>query len=294
MENGSWDNLRVLLAVHRGGSLLRAGLLLGISTSTTGRRLDALEQAIGDKLVHRTQNGTQLTSTGLRLLRVAKDVEHGLQSQRRDQHSVARTIRISVPDGLARPIAEALVPIYRDHPATAIELVGESRIVDLAKREADIAVRLLPSTSHFLIEKKATTLRFSLFGSPKYVRSQLNGHTLHPADAAAQSFVGLDPRWVALPQEQWLIRLGATRFVFRSGSINAVTAVVAQSIGLAALPDEVGYDAGLIRIETELPGPIQPLYLVYHRDLRREPHIRAVLALIQACLLRKPAHPTAS
>jgi DNA-binding transcriptional LysR family regulator len=290
MENWSWNDLRVLLAVYRGGSLLKAGRFLGLSTSTVGRRLDALEQAIGTKLVHRTQNGAELTSSAVRLVRLAEGLETGLQSQQRDRQAIAGTIRISVPDGLAGVVAEAIVPFHRNFPAIDVELIGESRMADVAKREADVALRLVRSTSHFLVEQKVATLRFSLFGAPDYVRDHLNGRALRYGDAAAQIFVGLDPRWAALPQEQWLIRLGASRFAFRSGSIDAVMAVVRQGIGLAALPDETGHDAGLIQIKTEVAGPVQPLYLVCHRDLRHIAHVRAILSLIQVSLLRKPSH----
>jgi DNA-binding transcriptional LysR family regulator len=155
-----------------------------------------------------------------------------------------------------------------------------------------VAVRLVRSTSHFLVEKKVADLQFSLFASPDYMRDRLNGGMLRYQDAIAQTFVGLDPRWAALPQEQWLTRLGATRFVFRSGSIDAVVAVVSRGIGLAALPNETGYDAGFVRIDTEVVGPVQPLYLVYHRDLRHTAHVRAVLSLIEASLLRERPHPT--
>lgn len=287
MENGSWDDLRVLLAVYRGGSLLKAGRLLGLSTSTAGRRLDALEHAFGTKLVHRTQNGAEFTSAAVRLVRLAEAIEHGLQSQQRDRQAIAGTMRISVPDGLAHRLAQALVPFHREYPAIDVELVGESRMADVAKREADVAVRLVRSTSHFLIEKKIASLQFSLFGSPDYVRDRLNGRALRCEDAIAQNFVGLDLRWAALPQEQWLRQLGATRFVFRSGSIDAVMEVVKQGIGLAALPNDIGYDTGLIRIDTEVASPVQPLYLVCHRDLSHAAHVRAVLTLIEGSLRRR-------
>lgn len=141
MENTSWDDIRVLLAVHRAGSLLGAGRLLGGSTSTIGRRLDALESTTGLKLVHRTQAGTELTPTALNLVRLAQEFEHGLKAQHRDRHVLAGTVRVSVPDGLAVMISRELLEVQRDSPLLDFELIGESRMVDVAKREADIALR---------------------------------------------------------------------------------------------------------------------------------------------------------
>lgn len=284
METLSWDDLRVLLAIHRAGSLLKGGKALGMSTSTAGRRLDALEHAVGSTLVHRSQRGVELTAVALRLVRPAEDMEHGLRSQQRDLHVVAGTVRLSVPDGLARPIAQALAPFYLNYPHMNVELIGESRMADVGKREADIAVRLVRSSSHVVVEKKVGSLQFSLFGAANYVRRHIGNRILCREAAQAQRFIGLDPRWGHLPQERWMSQIGANRFIFRSGSIDAVLEVVSQGQGLAALPEQIAVAAGLLKIDTEHPGPTQPLYLIYHRDLRHTPHVRAVLGLIEGCL----------
>ena len=76
--------------------------------------------------------------------------------------------------------------------------------------------------------------------------------------------------------------MGAERFPFRSTSILGILEAVRQGIGIAALVEHDGRNAGLVRIEASKPGPSQPLYLVYHQDLRKVPHIRAALAAIES------------
>lgn len=284
MENSSWDDLRVLLAIRRTGSLLGAGRALGLSTSTVGRRVDALEAATGSRLVHRTQSGTELTPDAQRLVRLAEGFEHDLNALRRDERLIARTIRVSVPVGMAAPIARPLLAFQREHPGIDLELIGENRMADVAKREADIAVRLVPSASSVLVEKHVATLRFSLFSSTDYVRRHLPERRLRRRDATAHAFIGLDARWKHLPHEQWMASLGAERFVFRSSAIEAIVEAVRQGMGLAALLEEDARHADLIRIQTETAGPTQPLYLVYHRDLRSAPHLRAAVSAIEAAL----------
>lgn len=78
--------------------------------------------------------------------------------------------------------------------------------------------------------------------------------------------------------------LGATRFPFRSSSTAAIVEAVRQGGRLAALVEQVGRSAGLVRIETDTPGPTQAVYLVYHRELRKVPRIRAVVAALEAYL----------
>ncbi len=155
-------------------------------------------------------------------------------------------------------------------------------MADVAAREADIGVRLTRSTSNVLVEKHLANFRFALFASADYVRRHLSTRRLGKGEAAAHPFVGLDERWKALPHEKWMRALGATRFAFRSSSMDAIEEAVRYGVGLAAFLEKDPRSAGLIRIETETDGPSQSFYLVYHRDLRKQPHVRAAVASIEA------------
>jgi DNA-binding transcriptional LysR family regulator len=281
MDTLSWDDLRILLAVHRTGSLLTAGKALGLSTSTTGRRLDALEAAAGCRLVSRSQAGTQLEPSAMPLVRLAEDLEHGLHAERRDRGDSRGTIKVSVPDGLVPEVTKALLAFRLEHPNIDIELWGENRLVDLAKREADIGLRLSRSTSNLVVEKQVATLHFGLYASADYVRRHLPSHRLQQGEAGRHAFVGLDEKWKDLPHERWMRALGAERFPFRSTSIFGILEAVRQGVGIAALVEHDARNADLVRIEASGPGPVQPLFLVYHHELRKVPHIRAALAAIE-------------
>jgi DNA-binding transcriptional LysR family regulator len=282
METPSWDDLRVLLAVHRQRSFLSAGKALGLSTSTTSRRIDALEEALCRKLVNRGRAGTVLEPDALRLIRLAEDMEHGLDVERRDASSTAGTVKVSVPEGSVREAAQALLSFRREHPDTDIEHLGENRLSDIAKREADIGVRLSRSTSSVLIEKQIATIRFGIYASPEYVRRHVPSCRIRKEEVGRHAFVGLESRWRDLPQEQWMTALGATCFPFRSSSVVAILEAVRQGAGIAALVEQVGRDAGLVRIDVHMAGPTQPVYLVYHRELRNVPRIKAVVAAMVA------------
>jgi len=87
-----WDDLRVLLAVHRQRSFLGAGKALGVSTSTASRRIEALEAALGRPLVHRSSAGTFLEPDALELVSLAEQIELGLRAIRtRRNRTSART-----------------------------------------------------------------------------------------------------------------------------------------------------------------------------------------------------------
>src|SRR5690349_17468055 len=97
----SWDDLRVLLALHRHRSFLAAGRALGVSTSTAARRIEALEKALGRSLVHRSSAGTSVEPDALELVSLAEELELGLQAVKRDEGdaAVTGTVRLSMSDG---------------------------------------------------------------------------------------------------------------------------------------------------------------------------------------------------
>lgn len=280
----SWDDLRVLLAVSRERSFLSAGKALGLSTSTTARRIDALEAALGRALVHRARSGTDVLPDALALVRLAEELEHGLSAARREAAEHAGVVKVSVPEGAVGEAAEALLGLRRQHPEIEIELLGENKLSNIAKREADVGVRMARSTSSVLVEKSVGSLRMGIYASADYVQRHLPTRKLERRDAARHPFIGLDSRWLGLPHERWMVSLGAARFPFRSSSVPAIVEAVKQGVGLAALVDQVGRRAGLLRIGVDAPGPAQPLYLVYHRELRSVPRVRAVVSALEAYL----------
>ena len=135
-------------------------------------------------------------------MRLAEDLEHGLNAERRDRAGGRGTIKVSVPDGAVQALTPALLALRDTYPDMDIELWGENRLVDLAKREADIGLRLSRSSSNVLVEKQVATLRFGLYASADYVRRHLPSRRLQKGEAARHAFVSLDEKWHALPHEQ--------------------------------------------------------------------------------------------
>ena len=106
-------------------------------------------------------------------------------------------------------------------------------------------------------------------------------------EAERHAFVGLDARWKSLPHERWMSALGAVRFPFRSTSIVAIVEAIRQGVGIGALVEQDARNAGLVRIEVHAPAPAQPLFLVYHHELRKAARIRAAAAAIEAFIRRQ-------
>ncbi|MDC0721283.1 LysR family transcriptional regulator [Nannocystis bainbridge] len=287
IDSTTWDDLRVLLAVHRHGSFLAAGRALGTSTSTVARRIEALEAALGGTLVHRSSAGTSIEPDALQLVALAEELEHGLQAVRRDaggrSSKLAGTVRLSVGDGFVRAVTQGLCEFRRKHPETCIELMAESRLADLARREADIGLRTTRTESQVLIERRLGVLHLGLFASQAYVERRLRGARLRPGDYERHDFIGHSQ---AMPRqrelEEWLVARGAKHFPFRSNSMQAIHEATERGQGIAMMAEVVGRELdNVVRIEIEEPLPSVTVWLVYHRELRQVPRIRAVVAALE-------------
>ncbi len=274
-----WDDLRVLLAVHRGGSFLAAGLELGVSTSTVARRVSTLEAELGRVLVHRTSQGTLLDAETLQLVLLAEKFEQALATHRRDARApYAGVVRVSVPDGLARVVAEAAIRFARRHPETSVEVVSEARFVDLVKREADLGIRARASSSPVLVDRALGDVHSGLFASDAYLRQRLPQRALYEGQWGLHDFIVDDG--VNTPT-QWLIERGARRFSFRANTVDARVHAARGGLGLVllAMSDRTRQE-GLHHVELDAPLPALPFFLTMHKDLRKVPRVRAFAAVL--------------
>jgi molybdate transport repressor ModE-like protein len=288
MTTPAWDDLRVLLAVHRHRSFLAAGRALGVSTSTAARRIEALEAALGRPLVHRSSGGTALEPDALELVALAEQLELGLAAARRDEPdaTVAGTVRVSMGEGFVQPVTAALCELRRQHPSLQLEVVAEARLVDLARREADIGIRTARSASPVLVERPVGRLSFALYAAQSYVERRLRAAQLRRGDFERHDFVGYEGAMAKLlPQARWLAERGAKRFTVRTNSEHALREALEQGQGIGVLAEPLGRASPvLVRLDTEGPLPSAPLYLVFHRELRRVPRCRKVIDALDAAL----------
>jgi DNA-binding transcriptional LysR family regulator len=164
-----WDDLRVFLAVARQSRLMAAGRVLGLDPATVGRRIGALEEALGAKLFDRSPQGYAMTEAGRNLLTHAQSMENlaAAASEEVGGHSdrLSGTVRIGAPDGVSNYLLiDACDRLSRDNPDLQVQVVALPRMFSLSKREADLAITVSPPSAGRLTVRKIADYRLRLYG----------------------------------------------------------------------------------------------------------------------------------
>jgi DNA-binding transcriptional LysR family regulator len=277
-----WSNLSYFLALARNGSLSAASKVLGTDHTTVARRVQALEKELGLQLVDRRVRAYSLTPSGQRVYDLAGRVETAIADVERFAQTVTRTpqgpVRISGPPGLINHwLAPRLVTLQSEFPDLRIALIGEAREASLSRREADLALRLFRPRGNALVARRLTKVTYGLYGSKQYLRDR------QPKDL---DFLGHDVSEDHLPQHKWLRAIAGEReFTLRANDLSALLGAVRAGLGLAVLPKTLaGHDKALKQVPTPTPAPSRELWLVFHRDVRRVPAIRAVIDHLTAII----------
>jgi DNA-binding transcriptional LysR family regulator len=287
----AWDDLRILLAL-RYGSLAAAARILRVDATTVGRRLAASERALGTRLFTRTPEGLRPTAAGLRALAVAEQSADAISALERDvagsDERVAGRVRITSGDGvLVHALAPALPTLVARHPLLQVELLASSRPVDLARGEADVAVRLFRPRESVLVARRAATLRCGLFASHQYLERA--GTPSGLADLARHDFIGFDSSLAATPEMRWAAQhVPPERLRVRGSTIPVVLAACRAGVGIAVVAELFAvHDPELTRLLPRVALPSREAWVVTHPDLRRAARIVAVTSWITSALANR-------
>ncbi|HTZ34705.1 MAG TPA: LysR family transcriptional regulator [Stellaceae bacterium] len=268
-----WDDVRVFLAVARHGSLRAAGRALSLSQPTIGRRLAAFEATFGGPtLFDRLPEGLRLNAAGEQLVPAAESVERAalMLERRRAAASpeLCGTVRVSVGEWVAGFLARCLSDAG---PTTlpkgiTLELVESRQTANLARREADLAVRHHPPESGDLYVAKVGTLACAVYrrrGSASEAWVTYTEEQAHYATA----------RWV----QQQLEMTGAG-VALRASNVTMQSAAIRAGSGRGVLPCYAADDDPLLeRVTPPVPEIAADHSVIVHRDLRRAVCVRTVI-----------------
>ena len=276
VERLDWDDLRYFLAAVKAGTLAGAARATGVEHTTIGRRLSALERSLGGPLVLRGPDGLRLTPLGETIAPLVEEVERAVLAVCERIESQAPRVRLAVPSGFAALFTSALPRLRRDHPDLSLELLGGARPADLAKGEADLAIRSGPVDDPELVVRAVGEAGWSLYASEAYLARRPG--PVDPDDLTGHEVIGFDPSLAGVPAARWIEeRAAKATIALRSREMTDMLAAAASGAGLAALPCMLGdAEPGLRRLVPDLIAT-RTLSLVYRREARLSAEIRAVI-----------------
>jgi DNA-binding transcriptional LysR family regulator len=295
-----WDDLRVFLAAHRGRSLAGAARLLRLDATTVGRRLAALESALGARLFDRTREGLSLTREGARVLAAAERIEEQLLGVEREvggsDSRLEGPLRLTAGEGLMSLVLVPHLLAFRErHPGIDLELRTDARPLDLARREADVAVRLFRPREEALVVRRLGTLPYGLYGSEAYFARK--GRPRTARELSRHELVTFDAALDTVPEMRWLRRHApGARYAVRANSTSALLAACASGHGLAALATAfAATDPRLVRVVPGAKLPAREVWSAVHQELRGNARVRALVSWLGDLFTRlergaPPAH----
>jgi molybdate transport repressor ModE-like protein len=275
-----WNDYRVFLAIARHGTLSEAARRLGLSQPTMGRRLQALEQALARPLFQRTADGYVLTGEGQSVLATIEQMEEQATAVERKLAGEAELdglVRVSTTEWFgAHVLAPILAAVRADYPGLAIELITETRLVSLARREADLGFRFREFEEPDVVQVRAVALAFGAYAGAGYLE---RSGTPDIGGGRGHTLITMDTGFGELADVGWLgSRLPLAEVGLRANSRDVQATLCACGAGIAVLPRCVGdITAGLSLLDLGDAPPGRTVWAGYHKDLKRSPRVRAVL-----------------
>lgn len=275
-----WDDLKLFREIAQAGTLTAAANKLRLSQPTAGRRLRALEEAVGSALFQRTASGFRLTDEGEAMLEHAEHMaDEALALERKlvgGARGIEGVLRLSASDWvssqiLARPLGE----FVGTHPGLTVEILADSRLLDLQRREADIAIRFMRFSGADIVQRRFLQIHYGLYAAPEYLQKHGDPHKAEGGEHL--HLITMDAALDRLPDIVWLrSRWPRATLAFRSNNRDAQAAACVAGAGLAVLPNVIAERLNLARVAGPTP-PARDLWIGYHEDLKRLRRLRLLI-----------------
>ena len=283
-----WDDLKIILAIGRAGTLSGAAKLLKINHSTVFRRINIIENNLNVRFFERMPTGYVLTEAGNIAMHTAKRVDDEMNGLARTlvgkDLRLQGTIRVTSPEGVSLKLLQPIFALFlKENPDIQIDLVVTGSTLQLSRREADLAVRVTNKPPDTSIGRKICHFRFAIYASRQYLKTKkdtiLKDHNWILLDDSSNWF----------PQSVWK-KMGhpGAKIIFSSDSTMAVVNAVKDGLGVAPLPCFLGdSEKKLVRVVEPNAEMALELWLLTHPDLRHTARVKALMTFLHKSLESK-------
>lgn len=276
-----WDKLRVFHAVAEAGSFTHAGEALNLSQSAVSRQISALEETLQVPLFHRHARGLILTEQGEALNRTVREVFAKLamtealltESKEKPTGRLKVTTTTGFGSGWLAPRLQGFLEMY---PDVSMTLILDDTDLDLAMREADVAIRMHAPKQPDLVQRHLMHLTWVTVASPEYV--QKHGMPQRAEELDDHKLILFGNHNPPVADINWLSEAGRRgqprRALLEVNSLHAMSLAIRSGLGIGALPDWMGSELdGLVRLLPDLKSPKVDVYFVYPEELRNSKRV---------------------
>ncbi len=278
-----WDKLRIFHAAAQAGSFTHAGEQLNMSQSAVSRQVSALEQDLGVSLFHRHARGLILTEQGEHLFEAANEVFVKLESVRstltESSESPSGTLRVTTTVALGSTwLSQRIHEFLELYPDVRLHLILDDGELDLAMRQADVAIRLRQPVQPDLIQRKLFTVHYHVFASPAYIARHGEPKSLDELDNHRIVTFGV-PVPPGIRDVNWLEIAGRPSgsprdAAVRINNIYAIKTAVERGAGIAILPDYmIEPNSPLVRLLPTAEVPTFDTFYVYPAELKNSARV---------------------
>lgn len=277
----AWDDLLYVLAIGRSGSLSGAARELGVNHATVYRRINKVEEQLRVRLFDRQRDGYAPTAAGEAMIALAAEMDEDVIALERrlagEDLRPTGTVRVTTTDTFISTVVPLLAKFKLIYPEIDVELVTGNQMLNLSRRDADVAIRPTTKPDESLVGRKLATLAFAAYGSSTYLAA-VGGSDL----SRNHKWVGFDDSLSHLSSYTWLREnVAADRVTFRSTSFMAIIEAVGEGMGLGILPCYLAdLRPDLVRCSALLPEVATDLWLLVHEDMRHAARVRAFVDFV--------------
>jgi DNA-binding transcriptional LysR family regulator len=278
MQHLNWDNLRYVLMVATQGSIAAAARELGVNRTTVLRRINTFQENLNCRIFERGDTGYVLTPEAEKMINAAREVEDTLFDMQRQiagrELKLEGELRVTTTDTfMVSLLGPHLASFHRKHPHIVVEILTTNSILDLNRRDADIAIRPTKQPDSNLVGRRICDVEFGVYAAVDYL------DPVGRLDILNQSWVGFDDSLRATPIGVWFdTTFNQAKISIRCDSFVAVKIAAEHGLGLALLPRFLGDSSSMLKpLEVATEELTTGLWLLTHPDLVRSARVHAFI-----------------
>jgi DNA-binding transcriptional LysR family regulator len=291
-----WDKLRVFHSVAEAGSFTHAGDTLNLSQSAVSRQISALEEALQVPLFHRHARGLILTEQGEALNRTVREVFAKLAMTEalltESKEKPAGRLKVTTTVGFGSIwLASRAQAFLEQYPEVTMSLLLDDGDLDLAMREADVAIRMHPPKQPDLVQRHLMDIHWNVFAAPEYIKK--HGTPQTPEDLDNHRIILFGGYRPPVEDINWLAEAGRRpgnprRAMLEINNLHGMALAIRSGLGIGVLPDYLARDTeGLVHVLPDVKAPKVDVFFVYPEELRNSKRVAVFRDFLLAHIAEK-------